>query len=195
MKTSFLNFLSKCFGSPSAQLDLPRLRRHQLKYSNCLLAVSISILPIVIISSPTYGDPPVCYCTDRTITPNPIQIDHQKLIISTELQAEIISQIPELDRKNQKQFQLFSIPINQQINLVYVHQGQDDWNIKFTYGGYLLNTTDETIYTTQEILKLKQDFRSIEKIYLADKTYATNGLMQQIGPSLHDRVRGDLTNG
>ncbi len=140
---------------------------------------------MLISPIPTYSYQTTLDIGDRTSASKPIQIQHRSLIISKNLQQEIIRQIPTLDRQIHEQFKVFSIPINQKINLVYSHQGQDCWKIKFTYGGYLLNTTDETLYTTQEIFKLKQAFRSILSIDLAGRTYDTNGSMQQMGPILH----------
>jgi hypothetical protein len=161
------------------------LRSRSSKYLRWLI---LSIAAIVISPLPTHSYQPTLNIGDRTSAPKPIQIQHRSLIISKNLQQEIIRQIPTLDRQLYEQFKVFSIPLNQKINLVYFHQGQDCWTIKFMYGGYLINTTNETLYTTQEIFQLKQAFGSIDKIDLAGRTYATNGSMQQMGPILHTQT-------
>jgi hypothetical protein len=161
------------------------LRLRSLKY---LLGMLGSIAAIAIFPCPSYSYQTALNIIDCTSASKPIQIQHRSLIISKNLQQEIIRQIPALDRQLYEQLKVFSIPLNQKINLVYFHQGQDCWTIKFTYGGYLIDTTDETLYTTQEIFKLKQAFGSIDKIDLAGRTYATKGSMQQMGPILHDRT-------
>jgi hypothetical protein len=188
MKTSSLLLLPSQPDSLGGKLHQSLARSRS---SQWLIAILLSISSLLIVAPPpTYGYLPIFDIADRSDSSKPVQIQRQTLIISKKLQQEITSQIPELDRQLQEQFRLFSIPINRQMNLVYVHQGQEYWKIKFTYGGYLLNTTDETIYTTQEIFRLKQDFRSIGKIDLAGRTYDTNGSMQQLGPILHDGATG-----
>jgi hypothetical protein len=191
MRTSLILYqrLRKAPSKPDLPADKPP-QSTRSKFPRWMLAIILSISPLIIAPVPTYGYLAIFDTADRTDPPKPIQIQHQALVISKELQQEITRQIPELDRQLEEQFKLFSIPINRQMNLVYVHQGQKYWKIKFTYGGYLLNTTDETIYTTQEIFRLKQDFRSIDKIYLAGRTYSTNGSMQQLGPILHNGATG-----
>jgi hypothetical protein len=194
MNTSSRSFLPSQNDSPGERryksLDRSRsVGSAESRSPQLLLSVLLSISPL-IAPVPTHGYLAIFDTADRTNPPKPIQIQHRALVISKELQQEITRQILVLDRQIEQQFKLFSIPINQHINLVYVHQGQECWKIKFTYGGHLLNTIDETIYSTQEIFRLKQDFRSIDKIYLADRTYDTNGSMQQMGPILHNGAAG-----
>jgi hypothetical protein len=190
MKMSFLTLLYQCWHKFLRQPDSIVQRLHiGLRESispKWMLATLLSISALAIAPLPSYSYLAIFDITNCTNPLKPIQIQHQSLLLSQQLQQQIVIQIPKLDRQIQEQFKLFSIPINRRMNLVYVHQGREYWKIKFTYGGYLLNTTDETIYTTQEIFKLKQDFRSIDKIDLAGRTYDTNGSMQQIGPILHD---------
>jgi hypothetical protein len=187
MNTSSRSLLPSQNDSPGERLHKSLARSRSPQW---LLAVLLSISPLIIASVPTHGYLAIFDTADLRDPSKPIQIQHQALIISTQLQQEITRQIPALDRQLDRQFKLFSIPIDRHMNLVYVHQGQEYWKIEFTYGGYLLSTTDETIYSTQEIFRLKQDFRSIDKIYLADRTYDTNGSMQQIGPILHNGAAG-----
>jgi hypothetical protein len=195
MKTSLLLLLLSQPDSPGQRLYQSLARSlsvgsAKLRSPQWLLAIFLSISPLIMAPLPTYGYLAIFDTAERADFPKPIQIQRQALIISKKLQQELTRQIPELDRQLKQQSQLFSIPINQHMNLVYVHQGQEYWKIEFTYGGYLLSTTDETIYSTQEIFRLKQDFRSIDKIYLADRSYDTNGSMQQMGPILHNGAAG-----
>lgn len=187
-----MNTKPRLFRPP--QTDSPGEKLHQSlarsRSPQWLLAILLSITLPISASLPTYGYRSTFDTTDRADLPKPIQVQQQALIVSKKLQHEIARQIPELDRQIEEQFKLFSIPINRRMNLVYVHQGKEYWKIKFTYGGYLLNTTDGTIYTTQEVFRLKQDFRSIGKIYLAGRAYDTNGSMQQLGPILHNGATG-----
>jgi hypothetical protein len=187
MNTSSRSFLPSQKDSPGERIHKSLAQSRSLQW---LLAILLSISPLIIDPLPIHGYLAIFDTADLLDPSKPIQIQHQALVISKELQQEITHQIPALDRQLDRQFKLFSIPIDRHMNLVYVHQGQECWKIEFTYGGYLLNTTDETIYSTQEIFRLKQDFRSIDKIYLADRTYDTNGSMQQMGPILHNGAAG-----
>ena len=122
---------------------------------------------------------------EMSSTNKPIQIRDRTLFISEKLQQEIVSQIPIIEQKQQENAKTFSIPIERKIGLGYIHQGRDYWKIKLTYGSYPVETTDKTIYTTKEILKLKQAFELTKKIAIGEKKYYTNTLMQQIGSMLH----------
>jgi hypothetical protein len=150
-----------------------------------LPAIAISL--VLIFGIPSYTPAYVQNFSDRSEreTVKPIRVSDRTLIITKQLQQEINAQIPELDRQLEAQFKEFAIPISRRLDLVYIHQGRADWKLKFTYGGYLLETSDETIYTSAEILQLKEKFRAIARIEIAGKTYATNGSMQQLGPILH----------
>jgi hypothetical protein len=174
--------------------DAPHQQHNLLNWlisSTYLLEILLAIgMMFIFPIAPTHSYQPTLKTVDRSSAPKPIQIQHRSLIVSKNLQQEIIRQIPALDRQIHEQFKVFSIPINQKINLVYFHQGRDCWKLKFTYGGYLIDTTDETIYTTQEIFKLKRAFLAIDKIDLAGRTYDTSGSMQQMGPILHTRSTG-----
>jgi hypothetical protein len=154
-----------------------------------LYPLAVTILSLVLIFTyafPTQSAQTTLSLYQQTSTSKPIQIHQRSLVISERLQLEIADRIPALDRQIQEQFKLFAIPINREIGLVYLHQGRQDWKIKFTYGGYSIDTTDETVYTSQEIFKLKQAFTAISTITIAGRTYDTNGSMRQLGPILHD---------
>jgi hypothetical protein len=145
---------------------------------------------MIISPLPTYGYKlyaiDIYPHTDR----QPIQIQNQSVIISQKIQQELASQIPQLDLQLQSQFKLFSVPLNREISLVYAHQGRNHWHINFQYGGYPIDTKDRTIYTTEEIYRIKQAFTLTKKIDIAGRIYNTNGSMRQIGPILHSRGTG-----
>jgi hypothetical protein len=170
-------------------------QRQPLNWLSCsryLLGTIVLVSLISLFPIPAFSYQFNLNVIDRSSTSKPIQIENRSLIISPILQQEISSQIPALDRQLQEQSKLFSIPLNRKIGLVYLHQGRDCWKIEFTYGGYPINTTDETIYSTQEIFKLKQAFITTDKIDIAGKLYATSGLMRQTGPILHTQMACDL---
>lgn len=145
---------------------------------------------ITMFALPTYSQK--TYKTDIYPHPDsqPIQIQNQSVIISQKIQQELASQIPQLDLQIQSQFRLFSIPLNREISLVYSHQGQNHWLINFRYGGYSIDTTDRTLYTTEQIYRIKQAFTLTKKIDIADRIYHTSGSMRQVGPILHSRRIG-----
>lgn len=140
---------------------------------------------IIISPSPSYGYKFYTFEVHPPIVRQPIQIQDQSVIISQKIQQELASQIPKLDLQLQSQFKLFAIPLNREIGLVYAHQGRNYWHINFRYGGYPINTKDRTLYTTEEIYRIKQAFALTKKIDIAGKIYETNSLMRQIGPILH----------
>jgi hypothetical protein len=166
--------------------DFPKLLssvRTRLCY--CLLAIAALSLSIISLPLPASSYSESANLNNLADCSKRIYIRDRTLIITKELQQEMNAQIPELDRQLEAQFKEFAIPMSRRLDLVYIHQGRADWKLKFTYGGYLLKTSDETIYTSAEILQLKEKFRAIARIEIAGKNYATNGSMQQLGPILH----------
>ncbi len=166
--------------------DFSKLRSSVMtRLCYCLLSIAALSLSIISLSLPASSYIKSADLNHLADCSKPIHIRDRTLIITQQLQQEINAQIPELDRQLEAQFKEFAIPISRRLDLVYIHQGRADWQLKFTYGGYLLKTSDETIYTSAEILQLKEKFRAIARIEIAGKTYATNGSMQQLGPILH----------
>ncbi len=145
---------------------------------------------IITFPLPSYGYKLYTFDAHPPIVRQPIQIQNQSVIISQNILQELASQIPKLDLQLQEQFQLFSIPLNREISLVYIHQGRNHWKINFRYGGYPIDTKDKTLYTTQEIYRIKQAFALTKKIDIAGKIYKTNSLMRQVGPILHSQGTG-----
>ncbi len=113
-----------------------------------------------------------------------IEIQTGKVVISPKLQQVVAERIPKIEQKQLQNFRALSIPIERTIGLGYRHQGYDRWKIELTYGAYSI-ATDETIYTTTEIFKLKQAFDSTPNMAILGRNYATSGSMQQVGPMLH----------
>jgi hypothetical protein len=169
--------------------DFPQsCRYYRSTFYRALVAIAISCIPIIGLPLPASS-----YLGSNTLnqpvdTLKPIRVRDRSLIIDTQIQQEIAAQIPELDRQLEAQLQAFAIPISQRLDLVYIHQGRSDWQLKFTYGGYLLKTSDRTIYTSAEIWQLKEKLRAIETIEITGKNYATNSSIQQLGPILHGKT-------
>ena len=122
--------------------------------------------------------------------PKPVQIQAGKLTIAKKLQQEIARQIPKIEQQQQQNSKLLSIPYDRTIGLGYLHQGHNNWKIIISYGAYSIDSSDHTIYSTQEIFRLRQAFALTDRISIAGKTYNTDGSMQQVGPMLHNLSAG-----
>lgn len=115
----------------------------------------------------------------------PIYSEDDQIIISEQAQKEISAKIFELNKELKTINKLFDIPLNQKVGLVYIHTGQDYWIIKLTYGGFVVDISDYTTYSTEEIFALKKVFEMTKTINIEGKYYETTGSMRQLGPMLH----------
>jgi hypothetical protein len=154
-------------------------------------SVTMTILAMTIAISccfPSYcGMAHPYLLIDAVVSAKPVYIRDRQLEIVPKLQQEIATQIPDIDRSLATNLKLFAIPIQQQISVRYFHQGRNQWRIQITYGGYPIESTDETLYTSAEIFDFKQAVAVTSKIKIAGKIYDLNNSMRQIGPIWHER--------
>ncbi len=151
---------------------------------------TVTILAMTIAISgcfPSHGMAHPYLLSDVVASIKPVYIRDRQLEIVPELQQEIATQIPDLDRSLVTNQKLFAIPIDRQISFRYLHQGRNQWKIQITYGGYPIESIDETLYTSAEIFEFKQAVAVTPKIKIAGKIYNLNSSMRQIGPIWHDR--------
>jgi hypothetical protein len=169
---------------------LPQPSRHRLALAKKISLATVTILAITIAISCCFPSDVMAHPSlliDAVASAKPVYIRDRQLAIVPELQQEIAAQIPNIDRSLAANLKLFAIPIQQQISFRYFHQGRNHWKIQVTYGGYPIESTDETLYTSAEIFEFKQAVAVTPKIKIAGKTYDLNNSMRQIGPIWHER--------
>lgn len=111
---------------------------------------------------------------------------NSKLILSRKLQIELALEIMQKQKSIERSNNFLANNTNRKIGLVYMHQGQENWSLHFTYAGYLLNTREKMIITTSEIFELKQIFANTESLEIIDREYQTTRYMNQLGAILHE---------
>lgn len=105
--------------------------------------------------------------------------------LQQELQQKIISAKAELQDSSKK----LAIDYSDKISLGYLHLGQNKWEIKFTFGGILLNTSEIIILSTEQIFTLKKFFQATDSLTINNHKYQTTKSMIQFGPILHERAK------
>jgi hypothetical protein len=125
---------------------------------------------------------------------NSIQIIKGKLILSNSLQHELNSQIALAKKELENRLLTLSINYQENISIHYFHQGQNHWQVKFTFGGIILKTSEDIILSTERIFRLKKVFERTKIIKIEPKVYLTTGSMTQLGPILHEGRRQPITD-
>jgi hypothetical protein len=64
---------------------------------------------------------------------------------------------------------------------------QDNWEIKFTFGGIILNTSEIITLSTEQVFTLKKFFQATDSLTINNHKYQTTRSMIQFGPILHER--------
>ncbi|MFM2061812.1 MAG: hypothetical protein RLZZ507_1482 [Cyanobacteriota bacterium] len=116
---------------------------------------------------------------------NEMQIIGDEILLSENLQNQLETEILEAQKELDRLSASLSIQFNDDVGIVYFHKGRNNWEIKFTFGGLVLNQPPKMILSIKEIFALKESFNQIKWIEVKGKKYATTGLMRQMGPILH----------
>ena len=119
----------------------------------------------------------------------PIQVVNGKVILGESLQQELEGEINRAKGELEELANNFSLQFTEDVGIVYFHKGYDDWSIKFTFGGLLLTTSEEIIFSTDQVFALKNCFDKVEWIEIQGKQYQTTGRMRQLGPILHEEEK------
>ena len=122
---------------------------------------------------------------DRRVITSDIKIIDGQLFLSPSLQRELEREINAAQKSLSEVSKFLGRKIEAKIGLVYIHQGYENWRLQFTYGGYLLETNEIAIATT-DIWELKQVFSQTKLVEIRDKTYQTTQYLTQLGPILHE---------
>ena len=112
-------------------------------------------------------------------------INNDRLSLSPTLQTELASEITKAQKCLMKLEDFLSKKTEAKIGLVYMHLGYENWSLRFTYGGYLLNT-EEIIINTTDIFELKQIFANTKSLQITSNNYQTTRYINQLGPILHE---------
>ena len=114
-----------------------------------------------------------------------IVVDNKTLTLDRQLQIELASEIAKAQKSLNGLSNFLNRDVPEQIGLVYIHEGYENWSLRFTYGGYLLTTKQPIIVSTKQIFYLKQIFSQTNSLQIAGKNYATTRYMNQLGGILH----------
>jgi hypothetical protein len=123
-----------------------------------------------------------------------IQIIDDRLVLPKRLQKDLKDEIAKANNRLDELTRRFHLNFNRAVGLAYVHKGQDDWSLQFTFGGLVLNTDSEIILPIQQIFVLKELFRQTQSVRIEDKQYPTTQDMRQLGPILHSPDQIDLSS-
>lgn len=121
---------------------------------------------------------------NSSVSPS-IQILRERFILNNGLQHELNYQINLAKKQLQNRAENLSINYTEKISINYLHQGRNNWQLKFTFGGIILNTSEPIILSTERVFSLKQIFEKTKLIEIDGKIYQTTGSMIQLGPILH----------
>jgi hypothetical protein len=120
----------------------------------------------------------------------PIQTVNNQIVLNEQLQNELSVAIARARVELEQLANRFSLTFTEEIGMVYFHKGQSNWSIKFTFGGIVLQTSEEIIVSTEQLFLLKASFTNTRQIKIQEKKYKTTGQMRQLGPILHERSVG-----
>lgn len=118
---------------------------------------------------------------------NDMQIIGDEIMISQDLQNQLETEILEAQKELDRLSASLSIKFNDDLGIVYFHKGENNWEIKFTFGGLVLNQPQKMILPIQKVFVFKDRFDKIKWIKVKGKQYITTGSMRQIGPILHTK--------
>ncbi|AFZ14817.1 hypothetical protein Cri9333_4010 [Crinalium epipsammum PCC 9333] len=151
-----------------------------------LFSSNLSLAAVIPSASLPYYPLEIRSTTPANFDDNSIKISEGKIILPESLQDELESEITAAQTELNRLSKSLSINFdNQDIGIVYLHLGRSDWSIKFTFGGIVLNTSEDIVVDTQEVFALKKCFDQVKWIEIKGKRYAATGYMTQIGGMLH----------
>jgi hypothetical protein len=116
----------------------------------------------------------------------PIEVIDGRVILENNLQNELAGEITRARAELQNLATTLALQFTEDVGIVYFHKGHNDWSIKFTFGGLVLQTSQEIIFSTDRVFELKGYFEKIDWIEIKGKKYVTTGRMKQLGPILHE---------
>ncbi|NJK47906.1 hypothetical protein HC931_06770 [Candidatus Gracilibacteria bacterium] len=117
-----------------------------------------------------------------------IQTINNQIILNEQLQKELSVAIARAQIELEQLANRFTLNFVEEIGMVYFHKGQSNWSIKFTFGGIVLQTSEEILVSTEQLFALKANFANTKLIKIKEKKYKTTGQMRQLGPILHERL-------
>ena len=131
----------------------------------------------------------LCLCSrgfqPPSFSQSPIQIVRDRVVISTPMQNELSGEIARSKKELARLNQRLSLNFTENIGIVYFHARQKKWNVKFTFGGLILNTSENIVVSTQQVFTLKECFSQTKSIKIKGQEYQTTQSMIQLGPILH----------
>lgn len=110
-----------------------------------------------------------------------------KIILSDRLQQELQGKIILAKAELQELSNILAINYLEKISIGYLHLGQNNWEIKFTFGGIILDTSETIVLSTEQIFTLKKFFQNTNLLEINGQKYQTTKSMIQFGPILHER--------
>jgi hypothetical protein len=108
-----------------------------------------------------------------------------KIILDPHLQQELQEKIIIAREELQAISKILAINYSEMIGIGYFHQGQNNWELKFTFGGIILDTSETIILSTKQIFALKKIFYQTNSLVINGQKYRTTRSMIQFGPILH----------
>ncbi|MGL6339162.1 MAG: hypothetical protein ACRC80_08485 [Waterburya sp.] len=116
-----------------------------------------------------------------------IKVVNNKIILSDRLQEELQAKIITARDELQTLEKLLAINSSETIGIGYFHLGQNNWELKFTFGGIILDTSETIVLSTKQVFALKKFFQNTELLEINGQKYQTTRSMIQFGPILHER--------
>ena len=110
-----------------------------------------------------------------------------KIILGDLLQQKLHEKIITAKNELQHLSKNSEISYSKTISIGYFHLGQDRWEIKFTFGGIILDISETIILSTEQIFALKKFFQYTDSLIINGHKYRTSRSMSQFGPILHQK--------
>ena len=150
-----------------------------------LLDANLSLATVISSASPTQQPLETRQNSHVSFSHRSIQIVRDRVVISTPMQNELSGEIARSKKELDRLTQRLSLNFTENIGIVYFHEGQNKWNVKFTFGGLILNTSENIVVSTEQVFTLKEGFSQTKSIKIKGQEYATTQSMIQLGPILH----------
>jgi len=150
-----------------------------------LLSANLSLATVISSASPTQQPLETRQNSHVSFSHSYIQIVRDGVVIAETLQNELSGEIARSKKELERLTQRLSLNFTENIGIVYFHEGQNKWNVKFTFGGLILNTSENIVVCTEQVFALKEGFSQTKSIKIKGQEYQTTGSMIQLGPILH----------
>jgi hypothetical protein len=115
-----------------------------------------------------------------------IRVIDGKIILGDRLQQELQQKIILAKAELKDTSKKIAIDYSEKIGIGYLHLGQNNWQIIFTFGGIILNTSETIILSTDQVFTLKKFFQATDFLIINNHQYQTTKSMNQYGPILHE---------